>query len=88
MELIQQLFMLSILILAGVLTVVKTKGDKTSMRVLKFLGIFVSSVPIIGIIQGFIVRKRSPLYSDACFIQAIYCGIGYIIVTQVLPKYV
>ncbi|WP_027709454.1 hypothetical protein [Zooshikella ganghwensis] len=87
MESIQLIFMLSTLLLAAVLTAVKTKGDRTPVRGLKFLGILVSSVPIIGVIQGIIVRKRLPLYSDACFIQAIYCGIGYVIITQVLPKY-
>ncbi len=88
MEIVQQLFIFSIPVLAIALTVLKTKGDKVYMRFLKLLGILISSMPIIGIIQGFIVKKRSPLYSQACFFQAVFCGLGFVIINQVLPNYV
>ncbi len=88
MEIIQKIFIFSMPVLAIVLTVLKTTEDKLYMRFLKFLGVLVSSMPIIGIIQGFIAKKRSPLYSQACFIQAIYCGLGFVLLNQVLPNYV
>lgn len=88
METIQTVFILSMPLLAIVLTVMKTKSDPVTMRILKFLGILVSSMPIIGIVQGLIAKKRSPLFSQACFAQAIYCGLGFVLVFQVLPSYV
>lgn len=87
METLQLVFIISMPLVAIALTVVKTKSDAVSMRILKFLGILVSSMPIIGIVQGFIVKKRSPLYSQACFAQAIYCGLGFVLIFQVLPDY-
>lgn len=88
MDIIQQIFIFSIPVLAIVLTVLKTQGDKVYIRILKLLGILVSSMPIIGIIQGYIAKKKSPLYSQACFFQAAFCGLGYVIVNRVLPNFV
>lgn len=87
MEIIKLIFIFSVPLLAIVLAVLKTKADKLYMRFFKLLGILVSSMPIIGIIQGFIAKKRSPLYSQACFTQAIYCGLGFVLINQVLPNY-
>jgi len=75
-------------VLAITLTVIFTKGDKVYMRLLKLLGVLISSMPLIGIIQGFIAKKRSPRYSQACFYQAITCGFGFVLVNQVLPNYI
>ena len=88
MEIVKQLFIFSVPILAIALTLLKTKGDKIYMRFIKLLGILISSIPIIGITQGFVAKKRSPLYSQACFIQAVFCGLGFVIINQVLPNYV
>jgi len=88
MEIVQLIFIISMPLLAIALTVIKTKSDAIYMRILKHLGILISSMPIIGIVQGFIAKKRSPLYSQACFVQAIYCGLGFVLINQVLPNYV
>lgn len=87
MKIVQLIFLLSIPVLAIVLVAFKTKGEKIYMRFLKLIGVFMSSMPIIGIIQGFIAKKRSPQYSQACFSQAIYCGMGFVLINQVLPNY-
>lgn len=88
MEVIKELFIYFMPILAVGLTYSYTKGDKIHFKLLKFIGLLISSMPIIGIIQGFIAKKFSPKYSQACFIQAISCGLGYVLVVQVLPNYV
>ncbi len=88
MQIINELFIYAIPVLAIALTVLLTTGDKIYIRVFKLLGILVSSMPIIGIVQGFIAKKRSPRYSKACFYQAIFCGLGFVIINQVLPNYV
>lgn len=88
MEIANKIFIYAIPLLAIILTVIFTKGDKIYMRFLKLFGILVSSMPIIGIIQGFIAMKRSPKYSQACFYQAITCGLGFVLIKQVLPNYI
>ena len=88
MEIIQTVFIFLVPALAIALTILKTKGDKIYMRILKLIGILISSMPIIGIIQGFIAKKGSPKYSQACFIQAVFCGLGFVVINQVLPIYV
>ena len=88
MELINIIFIISIPVLAIVLSVIFTNGDKIHMRFFKLIGVIVSSMPIIGFIQGFIAKNRSPTYSKACFSQAIYCGLGYVFIHKVLPNYI
>ena len=88
MEIAKQALIYGIPVLAITLTVIFTKDDKVYMRFLKLLGILISSMPIIGIIQGFIAKKKSPRYSQACFYQAISCGFGFVLVNQVLPNYI
>ncbi len=73
-------FLISIPPLAIVLTLVFTRGDKIHIRLLRFLGILVSSIPIVGILQGFMVKAKAPEYAKACFIQAAFCGVGILIV--------
>ena len=88
MEIATKAFIVVIPLLAIALTIIFTKGDKIYMRFLKLLGIFISSMPIIGILQGVIARKWSPEYSQACFYQAIICGLGFVLINQVLPNYI
>lgn len=84
---IEILFIASMPILAIALAIYHTAGEKVLMRVFKVLGVLISSMPIIGIIQGFVAKNRSPSYSKACFTQAIYCGLGFVLIQQVLPLY-
>jgi hypothetical protein len=74
-------------LLAIGLTYYFTKGEKPLIRILKFLGVLISTMRIIGIIQGFVVKKKMPNYSKACFTQAIVCGLTFVIIGQVLPKF-
>lgn len=73
-------FLIAIPPLALVLTVIFTRGDKIHIRLLRFLGILVSSVPVVGILQGMFVKAKSPDYAKACFIQAAFCALGIILV--------
>ena len=82
---VKLLYLISIPALAVFLTVNGTKAEEMPQRLLKFLGVLVSSIPLIGVIQGFIARKKSPQYAKACFIQAIYCGLGFLLIAEVLP---
>ncbi len=73
-------FLISVPILAVVLTVVFTLGEKIHVRLLRLLGIFFSSIPVVGIMLGFFVREKAPNFAKACFIQAAYCGVGIILI--------
>lgn len=73
-------FLISIPPLALILTLVFTRGDKIHIRLLRFFGVLVSSIPIVGILHGFMIKARAPEYAKACFIQAAYCGVGILIV--------
>ena len=87
MEVASKIFIFIIPILAMGLTIYFTAEEKLHVRFLKFLGVLISSMPIIGIIQGYIVKKKSPRYSQACFTQAVCCGLGFVLIKQILPIY-
>ena len=87
MEFTPKIFFASIPLLAITLTLLKTPGEKLPIRALKLFGILISSMPIIGIIQGYMTKKRLPLYAQACFFQAAFCGLGFLIVAKILPNY-
>ena len=53
--------------------------DTWPWKVIKFLGILVSTMPIIGLIQGAIVGSRAPGYSQACYWQAGVGAIAYLL---------
>lgn len=73
-------FLIAIPPLALILTLIFTHGDRLHVRLLRFFGILVSSIPVVGIMLGFFVREKSPNFAKACFIQAAFCGVGIILV--------
>ncbi len=56
------------------------KTDQTHWKLIKFLGIGISTIPILGIIQGAIAfRKNAAGYGMACFFQAAVGAVAYIL---------
>ena len=54
--------------------------ESPARKRLKFLGILISTLPILGIIQGVIALRRSaPGYASSCSCQAAVGGIIYIV---------
>jgi hypothetical protein len=62
-----------------------SKGQSIFTGILKFLGVAISTIPIIGLIQWLVFKKSSPSYSSACGTQAIV-GLLYYAITQVVLK--
>lgn len=88
MLLINKIFLLSVPMLAIVLTVVLVKDERIHMWLVKLIGVCVSTIPILGILIAYAMQKKSPGFSKACFIQAMYCGFGYVLMHSVLPRYI
>ena len=87
METVNNLFAFAIPLPAIILTIAFTAGEKLHLRFFKFLGIFISTIPIIGIVQAVAAKNRSPAYAKACISQAAFCGIGSVLVQNILPRY-
>ena len=61
------------ILLAGValvLSLIYNRHSKPQWFLLKLLGVVVSTIPIIGILQGGMFFEKDPPHSRACFIQA------------------
>lgn len=59
--------------------------DSASRKLIKFLGVLISTMPIVGLIQGAIaLRLRAPGYSSACFGQAAVGATVYVVGKSVL----
>ena len=65
----------SLAILLG-LRASKTNG--IAMKILKVLGVLVSTIPLIGLIQWIAFRKGSPPYSLSCGQQAEFGVLWYV----------
>jgi len=55
---------------AFILSIIFNRQSKPQWFVLKLVGVIVSTVPIIGILQGGMFLEKDPPHSRACFIQA------------------
>jgi len=55
---------------ALILSIIFNRQSKPQWFVLKLVGVFASTVPIIGILQGGMFLEKDPPHSRACFIQA------------------
>ncbi len=62
------------------LTLHYNKTDSAHRKLIKFLGIGISTVPILGMIQGAIAfRKNAVGYGIACLLQAAVGAVAYIL---------
>lgn len=60
------------------LTLRYNKTDPAHWKLIKLLGIAISTVPILGMIQGAIAfRKNAVGYGIACFLQAMVGVVAY-----------
>jgi hypothetical protein len=72
-----------LLILAGFLTHYFNRSDTVPLKGLKYIGIFISTMPIIGVAQGLIFRSKAKGYSEACFYQAAAGVAAYMLMKHV-----
>jgi hypothetical protein len=68
---IQWLIICMLAVLAAFLTIHFGKKDDIKWKLFKFIGVLVSTIPIIGLIQSYYASSRSSGYSVACACQAI-----------------
>lgn len=73
-----------LLLLAAALTQVFNRTDSPLKRGAKFLGVVVSTVPIIGLAQGLAFRTKDKGYSEACFYQAAAGMVAYLVMKYVV----
>jgi hypothetical protein len=71
------------LCLAVVLGIQASSGDGIGWKILKILGVLVSIVPIIGLIQWLVARGKPSGYGEKCGIMAIV-GVVLYVVTRTL----
>lgn len=69
--------------LAVFLTIYFNKDDSLPWKLVKFFGVLISTMPVIGIIQGLIVRTRNKHYAEACFYQAAAGVAAYFLMKHV-----
>jgi hypothetical protein len=68
---IQWLTGLLLVVLATFLTIRFAREDGIKWKLIRFVGILVSTIPIIGLIQAYYASSRSRDYSVACACQAL-----------------
>ena len=54
-------------------------------KLLRFLGVLLSTIPILGALQLLALRERLPSYANACGCQAI-AGVAYFGVVSILLR--
>lgn len=74
-----------VFVAAIALTMRFNQKDSVAWKVMKFFGVAVSTVPIVGVVQGLAARSKAPGYAQACLWQA---GVGVLAYTliQVILK--
>jgi len=82
-----KLALLVLVVVAAVLLAIQaSKGQSIGVVLLKCFGVFVSTIPLLGIIQWLVFKSKSPGYSKACATQAVIGIVWYGLVTLVLNK--
>lgn len=66
----------SVLVTSVVFTVQTSHGNSIGLRILKFLGLWLSAVPVAAIIMYVIFRGRPTRYGERCAIMGIM-GLGW-----------
>lgn len=80
---IQFLIIFLLVVLAAFLTIHFGKEDDIKWKLFKFIGVLVSTIPIIGLIQAYYASSKSKGYSVACACQAIAGVVAYILMNGV-----
>lgn len=73
----------ALVVIAILLTLRFNKSDTPVWKVLKFFGVLISTMPIIGIAQGLVAMDKSKGYSEACFYQAAAGVVAYLLMKNV-----
>jgi hypothetical protein len=73
-----------VFIMAITFTLRFSQGDTASWKVIKFFGVAISTMPIVGIVQGLAIKSKSPNYAQACLLQAGVGIVAYLIIQAIL----
>lgn len=80
---IQWLIVFLLVVLAAFLTIRFNKEDDIKWKLFKFIGVLVSTILIIGLVQAYYASSRSKGYSAACACQAIAGTVAYFLMNGV-----
>lgn len=70
--------------LAAFLTIHFSKGNDIKWKLVKFVGVLASTIPIIGLIQAYYASQKSRGYAIACACQAVAGVVTYALIRDVL----
>lgn len=87
MKLVLWCFLISGLLFASIFLAYRaSKGVGCFGKALRYVGVLVSTMPIIGFIQAAIAaRMNNKVYSESCAYQAAAGVVYYLAVTKILP---